>query len=1069
METLTETLSHAYAAGDLERARTLAKAILDRTLADPSAAPSERMIALNTLAQIESELCESTEAATHFDQALQLHRNSGSAPDPIAAVSHTGASRLAWEARDYPRAQAHARAAVEIEKALDPDSRSTSAALGNLASVLYSAGQLLESETLHRESLAVLATHAGAEDPEYAMGLNNLALVLEELGRYDEAARHLENAVRIQQRQEPQDPAQLAVYLHHLAGIYRLSGQFAAALQTFRRALSLRTNCLDRDDPLIGDTLNDLALLHVNIGRLRVAERLYRRALRQYQARSPARPDRVSAVLTNLGGVHDSLGDGSRAIEFYRKALEALADECGNDHPDTANALDNLGGVLARQSHPEEARAALEKALAIRKSRYGEQHPDVAISLNNLSVFWLGAGDTLQSERYGRDALSMRRALLGPKHPLVAQSLLALARTLAVDNRRPEALQAMEEAAEIHDTLVDQVFHLHSDAQRLAFVDTLLGALHAYLGLLAGEADRTHDQVRRAFEHTMRRLRLGAEVVAHQRAATAQQPADTDADTLKLREQLQNTRAELARLLLSGESGAEDLGERLEWLEARLLERVQGTAPSGDRIGSVGDAPCLHADTAALSSRLSPRSCLIQFVQIAAFDFSSPLDSAPQSWRYLAFVVQSQAEPSVVLVDLGPAQCIDAAINVYLHALLGGPPPSPTHTSRPSPAERTSGNQGPVLEPSNTPAGELSIRYPSGSAGLRDFAAPSRVGGKAEAPELGAALAHRLLEPLRPLFQNAERLLLALDGQLFRLPFEALPWPDGAKRADALPVHYLSDEFDIQYLSVSRDILRDNPTSAHTAAPLVLADPDFDLTEGAATPPLPQYPFAALPGARREGTSIAALLGVPLITREHATKTALQNRISPRILHLATHGFFLRAPEPSALSPHPNFVGKRMEILRAHPLLRSGLALAGCNSWLQGQKTPRPALEGLLTALDVSALDLTGTDLVVLSGCETALGEWLSGEGVYGLSRAFTLAGAGVLIMSLWRVGDELTCELMEELYRIAAQGSDYPTALIAARRLIKQRHPAVRDWAAFVCQSSGAPPPSPSSPGRGL
>jgi CHAT domain-containing protein/tetratricopeptide (TPR) repeat protein len=850
----------------------------------------------------------------------------------------------------------------------------------------------------------------GTEDPEYALGLNNLALALEELGRYREACELLENAVRIAERESPQDAAQLAIYLHHLAGMYRLDGRFASALRTFRRALAIRNECLDRDDPLIGDTLNDLALLHVDMGRLRIAERLYKRVLRQNEACNPVREDRVAAVQTNLGGVHNRLGEWSLAEEFYQKALNTLVEQQGGEHPTLPTILDNLGGVWARQSRREEARVALERALEIRKARYGPTHTDVAVSLNNLSAFWLDAGDVQRAERYGSDALEMRRVLLGSTHPLVAQSQVALARTLALGARRTEALRLLEQAAQIHDNLVGLVFDLHSDAQRLAFIDTLMGALGAYLGLLADQVDRTAEQVRRAFEHTIKRLRLGAEAAARERTALR-----GDADTVRLFKDLRNTRGELARLTLAG-AATQELADRVESLEAEISDRVH--ARNDVKVDAYRSG--LQADTAALLTRLGPRSCLIQFVQIVAFDFDSAIERDLPSSRYLAFVVRPGGEPPVVLVDLGPAQAIDAAVTGYLREVLGAAP------------------------------------RPSSSPSLRDFSPALQTVGKAASPRCGAAVRQMVFEPLQPLLAQASRLLIALDGQLYRLPFEAIPLSADARGQDPVApmADFLGDRFDVQYLSVSRDLLRDSPLSSDVTAPLVMADPAFDLAEGCAPPPLPQYPFGSLPGARREGEMVAAMLGVPLLAGEQATKTVLQSRVAPRILHLATHGFFLGAPPtPSGRALEPELAGQRMEVLRSHPLLRSGLALAGCNSWLQGQTTSPQVQEGLLTALDVSALDLSGTEVVVLSACETALGELLSAEGVYGLSRAFVLAGAGMLITSLWRVGDDVTRELMEELYRSAALGSDFATALIHARRQIKQRHPNVRDWAAFVCQ----------------
>jgi CHAT domain-containing protein len=202
---------------------------------------------------------------------------------------------------------------------------------------------------------------------------------------------------------------------------------------------------------------------------------------------------------------------------------------------------------------------------------------------------------------------------------------------------------------------------------------------------------------------------------------------------------------------------------------------------------------------------------------------------------------------------------------------------------------------------------------------------------------------------------------------------------------------------------------------------------------------------------------------------------ALESRVktcrSPRILHLATHGYFLADQErnPNLAVRDLGAVGFTSgRVLRQlsgleNPLLRSGLALAAVNRWLKGDVTPAEAEDGLLTAEDVSGLDLLNTDLVVLSACETGLGEIYVGEGVFGLRRAFVLAGAKTLVMSLWKVPDQQTQELMEDLYGRILAGQGRVDALRDAQLALKIRYPDPLYWGAFICQ--GDPGPLPRQP----
>jgi CHAT domain-containing protein len=143
-----------------------------------------------------------------------------------------------------------------------------------------------------------------------------------------------------------------------------------------------------------------------------------------------------------------------------------------------------------------------------------------------------------------------------------------------------------------------------------------------------------------------------------------------------------------------------------------------------------------------------------------------------------------------------------------------------------------------------------------------------------------------------------------------------------------------------------------------------------------------------------------------------------------------------------------------------NPLLRSGLLLAGFNTWRAGGRPPEEAGDGMLTAEDVTGMDLLDTELVVLSACETGLGEVHVGEGVFGLRRAFVVAGARTLVMSLWKVPDQQTRELMTDFYQRLLNRVPRAEALWQAQRAVRDRHPDPYYWGAFICQGDPGPLP---------
>jgi CHAT domain-containing protein len=173
------------------------------------------------------------------------------------------------------------------------------------------------------------------------------------------------------------------------------------------------------------------------------------------------------------------------------------------------------------------------------------------------------------------------------------------------------------------------------------------------------------------------------------------------------------------------------------------------------------------------------------------------------------------------------------------------------------------------------------------------------------------------------------------------------------------------------------------------------------------------------------------------------------------VLHLASHGFFL-TPQPGRATADRDLLSRLADQVE-NPLLRSGLAMAGINSWNKGLPLPAAAENGILTGEDVSGLDLTATELVVLSACETGLGAVEVGEGVFGLRRAFMLAGAKSLVMSLWEVPDKQTQQLMADFYANLAQGESPAIALRQAQLKLAEAQPNPFYWGAFICQGEVA------------
>jgi CHAT domain-containing protein len=316
------------------------------------------------------------------------------------------------------------------------------------------------------------------------------------------------------------------------------------------------------------------------------------------------------------------------------------------------------------------------------------------------------------------------------------------------------------------------------------------------------------------------------------------------------------------------------------------------------------------------------------------------------------------------------------------------------------------------------------------------------------------------MRPVRALLGQARRALLSPDGSLNLIPFAALVDEQN---------QYLITRYSFSYLTSGRDLLRWQTRLPGKSEPVIVADPAFGERAGvllaqrrdvelrpdprpSASGPDRLY-FPQLPATADEARALQAILPrAAVFTGEHATEAALKRLSSPRLLHIATHGFFLTDSQTKQADTRDAVLlggglaglgGAQFE----NPLLRSGLALSGANLRQSGED------DGVLTALEAAGLDLWGTKLVVLSACDTGVGEVKNGEGVYGLRRALVLAGSETQVMSLWPVADEGTRDLMIEYYQALQRGAGRSEGLrqvqLQMLKRKKRRHPFY--WASFI------------------
>ncbi len=931
----------------------------------------------------------------------------------------------------YAIAESLMKEGVEIRRRiLGENNIDFARSLNNLAVLYEGMGDYAKAEPLFMRALEIRRKKLGEEHELVARSLNNLAGLYDHAGNYVEAERFYLQAVEIWRKTQGEEHSDVAIGLSNLASLYQTIGNYAAAVSMYQKALEIRRKSLGEDHPETANILNKLGTSYFVMGDFETAGNFYLQAIEiQHKTLGEDHID-YATTISNLASLYRMLNDHKKSEQLYLQSLETEIKTYGEESLSICSNLNNLAGLYRMTNNYDKAEALYLRVLKIQSKVLGDNHPDIAKTLNNLTVLYDDMGKFDKSEGLYLKALELLREIR-EDHPDIARTLNNLAKLYVATKREDKALPLMRQAMEIDNRMIGQAFSIGSESQRSAFLASAQENFDTFLSLVLQYFPDSPEAIASAFELVLRRKGIGLEVLAAQRDAVlgGQYPRLQP----KLRE-LSTLRMQIAQKTLSGPGpeGQEAYEQLLAGWNAQREELETNLAREIPEMDL--EKKLRGIDRWIVAKAIPEHSSLIEFVRFYGFDFLAiPArgEDRLKPAHYVAFVINAAELKNVWMVDLGETEPIDRMI-AELRSFITGE---------------------------------------SETRGSRDLGAlPTKARGKSN--DTGAKLRKAVFDPIVTMLGGRNQLLLAPDGDLTRLPFEILPTDEG---------NYLIDNYHISYLNTARDVLRFavKPTIQSTEA-MVIADPDFDLgsTPGVTSTEAVEssgrksrdlnranLQFKRLPATRVEGTRIAEILNVKPLLDKSAVETRLKTCQSPCILHLATHGFFLE-DQKRELNKESRGLGagqqqeegntvQLSESRLENPLLRSGLALAGVNTWLKKDKLTAEAEDGILTAEDVSGLDLLATEMAVLSACETGLGKIRVGQGVLGLRSAFTMAGAKTLVMSLWKVPDKQTQELMEDFYHRILAGQPRADALRIAQLGVKAKYPDPLYWGAFICQGN--------------
>ncbi len=876
------------------------------------------------------------------------------------------------DADDLGRAEkAYRQTLAVLEACHGKDSFPTAAALSNLSHLMGDLNRRAEARRLMERAFAITERSKGERHPASLQRMNSLAMMESRHGDMARGLALMERVVSLAGGLYHAGHPTRALYLNNLGMMLSGRDEFARARPMLEEALAIRRRALGDTHPWTTSTMNNLALALQYQGHFPEALRLLL-AVREAEEASlgPWHTDYAS-TLNNLGRLYADMGEFVRADELVRRAEAIRRKARGPHHPDVLLSMRTRASLLIQFGRPGKALELAAETLRLTERVLGRDDPESLICANQLALAYYKVGDARRAVKLYEAHIPRSEAIRGAGHPEHLTALHNQGLALLGSGDVDRALNVLSRVRHLREKRL-LPWHWH-------YTSTLHAEAKAHL--LRGDPEN-------AFRVEGRALRLARAGIEASGALQSERQQMDAAGFL-------NSHVDLYLTLAETRPASDDVYEAVLPVKGMLVQRQLRQRRTRHAAGP---------EAAALLRRLEDTDRELARLSLATPEGDDP-SALLNSFDRLA-ARKDELEQALALRGAPPSALLPrpegirralpkgaALLDFYLYERVGrrrGELRLGCFVVRPGRPARFV-PLGPAL-PVHDAAVAWREAITSGKAG----------------PRSGAEAARLVWAPLQKHLAGVTSALVSPDGPLCHLPFAALP---GAK-AD-----YLIEEMAVLALPVPALLAASGPRPAGGPSLLLLGDVDF----GAERPPAGEAAtlrrrglfdaWAALPGTRAEAEAVRRLFNARFpdaalteLTGPRATRAAAAAGLPRhRYLHLATHGFFARADGAGPVRSLPGYSALW------HPSLLSGLVLSGANRG-DGET-------GLLTALEVSNLDLSGVELAVLSACETAMGKVQAGEGTLGLQRAFQIAGARATVTSLWSVSDAATALLMEEFY----------------------------------------------------
>jgi tetratricopeptide (TPR) repeat protein len=969
---------------------------------------------LNNIGILYWDLGDYKAAEPYLKQTLEIRKKALGEDHPEYASILNNLGDLYSDLGDYKAAKPYYKQALEIrKKVLSEEHPNYASSLTDLGNLYYDMGEYKPAETYYLQVLEINDKNFGKEHPYYGISLNNLGILYWEMGDYKAAELYYKQALEIIRKVLGEEHLNYAFGLNNLGLLHSDMGDYKAAESYYQQALEIKKKALGEEDADYATSLFNLGTLYFYLGDYKAAELNYQQALEiQKKALGEEHPNYASS-LNSLGILYMEMGDYKGAECYYKTAIKVYKTALGEDHPEYAMSLNNLGSLYFELEEFNSAETFYAQVLEIFKKTLGEDHPDYAMCLNNFGQLYLEMKDFISAETNYKESLEIYKKALGENHPDYLETLNSYAYALQKTNRESEAYAILtQNFSKIAKQTADN-FEWLTENQKEAYWKKESSFFEG-LSVFANEVvQKVPEAAGLNFNASLLAKSKLLEVKILSNDQLSQEEDNSSLESLELREELGYRRRLLAKVESEGS------------LEKSRLDK-------------------LNFEVDSLDKRLT----------LSWPEYAQQKKNLQITWNQ----VQQNLEEGEAAIEFVRFENKSDSL-IYYNAL--------------------------VLKKGDSQPRLIQL------CAERDLQAIS--------PEKGYSAYYGLVwQPLEVALEGIKTIYYAPTGDLYNVPFHAIYAPKGtgdeivpeklSRKGDLLypeyakteqEAAYLMDRYTLHQLTSTRYLamgLKQKATEPMSSTLAMVGAVNYDYLPGRVTAPTKNkkgetqnrssnYAYGKLDyleGTKTEVDLInqqvsTASWQTTVLEGNDATEekiTKLEGKESREILHLATHGFAFPAYDFQDTTISQNSL-KYSYRYSTNPMVRSGLILAGGNwAWTGSDTLASVGAEqnGILTALEVSQLNLKKTKLVVLSACETGLGKIEGNEGTFGLKRGFKLAGVEQLIVSLWSIPDQETQELMSLFYSDLTQTKNPTLSFQKAQQAMRERYPTSPFlWAGFV------------------